>query len=363
LGLLYKAYLMHFFYRTFREYLTIIALNITVCLMACDSKPKVPEARPNPPTVVDVIIAAPKAVNRNIEVNGTVVANEFVELRPEVSGRLTYLNVPEGNRIAQGTVLARVNDADLKAQYSKIQVQLDLAQKTEERYRQLLAVNGINQSDYDNVVNQVNGYKADLSYTQALIDKTVVKAPFGGVLGLRQVSPGAYVTPTNIIATLQQVDRIKIDFTIPEEYGSYIRKGATVDIEFDAVKNSRRKAQILATEPQVNQTTRNLKVRAVLPAGTGNPGAFVKVYVESGLDKKAIMVPTNAIIPDDKNKQLILVKDGKANFANVETGVRESDDVEIVSGVNVGDTIVVTGVLFARPKSQLKIRSVKKLAN
>jgi len=342
---------MHFFYRTFKEYLTIIALNITVCLVACNSKPKVPEARPNPPTVVDVIIAAPKVVNRNIEVNGTVVANEYVELRPEVSGRLTYLNVPEGNRVAQGTVLARVNDADLRAQYSKIQVQLDLAQKTEERYKQLLAVNGINQSDYDNVVNQVNGYKADMSYTQALIDKTVVRAPFTGVLGLRQVSPGAYVTPTNIIATLQQVDRIKIDFTIPEEYGSYIKKGGTIDIEFDALKSTRRKAQIIATEPQVNQTTRNLKVRAVLPPGAGNPGAFVKVYVQSGVDKKAIMVPTNAIIPDDKNKQLILVKDGKANFANVETGVRESDNVEIVSGVNIGDSIVVTGVLFARPKS------------
>jgi membrane fusion protein (multidrug efflux system) len=85
--------------------------------------------------------------------------------------------------------------------------------------------------------------------------------------------------------------------------------------------------------------------------------------VQSGADKKAIMVPTNSIIPDDKNKQLILVKDGKASFVNVITGVRESDNVEIVSGVNTGDTIVVTGVLFARPKSQLKIRSVKTIAN
>ncbi len=164
--------------------------------------------------------------------------------------------------MAQGTVLARVNDADLKAQYAKIQVQLDLAQKTEDRYKQLLAVNGINQSDYDNVVNQVSGFKADLNYTQALIDKTVVKAPFSGVLGLRQVSPGAYVTPATIIATLQQVDKIKIDFTIPEEYGSFIKKGGMIDIEVDALQQIRRKAIIVATEPQVNQTTRNLKVRA-----------------------------------------------------------------------------------------------------
>ena len=354
---------MYFFYRKFNEFLTFIAIVVTLSLTACNSKPKAPEVRPNPPTVVDVIIAAPKIVNRNIEVNGTVVANEFVELRPEVSGRLTYLNIPEGNRVAQGTILARVNDADLKAQYAKTQVQLELAQQTEDRYKQLLAVNGINQSEYDNIVSQVSGYKADLNYTQALIDKTVIRAPFSGVLGLRQVSPGAYVTPTNIIATLQQVDRIKIDFTIPEEYGSYIKKGGMIDIEIDAVTSNRRKAQIIATEPQVNQTTRNLKVRAVLPPGQGNPGAFAKVYVQSAVDKKAIMVPTNSIIPDDKNKQLILVKDGIASFVNVITGVRESDNVEIVSGVNIGDTIVVTGVLFARPKSQLKIRSVKTIAN
>src|SRR6478609_9260791 len=113
---------MYFFYRNFKEFLPLIAIIVTLSLTACNSKPKVPEARPNPPTVVDVIVASPKIVNRNIEVNGTVVANEFVELRPEVSGRLTYLNIPEGSRVAQGTILARVNDADLKAQYAKTQV-------------------------------------------------------------------------------------------------------------------------------------------------------------------------------------------------------------------------------------------------
>ncbi|HEX4849826.1 MAG TPA: efflux RND transporter periplasmic adaptor subunit, partial [Puia sp.] len=270
-------------------------------------------------TVVDVIIAKPQTVINHIEVNGTVVANEYVDLHPEASGRLIYLNVPEGKFIKAGTVIARVNDADLKAQIEKSKVQLDLAEKTEGRYKQLLSVNGINQSDYDAALNQVNGYKADIDYYQALLDKTVVKAPFDGTIGLRQVSLGAYVSPTTLIASIQQLDRIKIDFTLPEEYSGVIKVGGTVDIAMDAARRQKQKAIIMAVEPQVIQTTRNIKVRAILPNSKANPGGFVKVYVDAGEDKNALMVPTNCIIPDDKNKQLVLVRNGKAEFINVET--------------------------------------------
>src|SRR5450432_789256 len=338
-------------------FIGIAALTIA----ACKGKPEVVKPKEAPPTVVDVMIAGTQGITNTVEANGNVVANEYVELHPEISGRITYLNVPEGHDIAQGTVIARIYDADLQAQLSKSKVQLDLAQKTEERYKQLLAVNGINQADYDNALNQVNGLKADIQYTQTLIDKTVIKAPFSGVVGLRQVSPGAFVTAVNIIATIQQVSTVKIDFTLPEEYSSLIKKGNLIDVEVDAGTLVRKKAQIIATEPQVNQATRNLKVRAILQNGTANPGAFVKILVDAGDNKKAVMIPTNSIIPDDKNSQVILVKMGKAAFVNVTTGVRESDNVEIISGIQPGDTVVVTGVLFARPKSDLKVRSVKTL--
>jgi len=327
----------------------------------CQGKPDPVKPKEAPPTVVDVIVAGTQGLTNTVEANGNIVANEYVELHPEISGRITYLNVPEGHTIAQGTVIARINDADLQAQLSKSKVQLDLAQKTEERYKQLLNVNGINQADYDNALNQVNSLKADIQYTQTLIDKTVIKAPFSGIVGLRQVSPGAFVTAANIIATIQQVSKVKIDFTIPEEYSNLIKKGSLVDVEVDAAQQLRKKAVVIATEPQVNQSTRNLKIRAILREGTANPGAFVKVFVDAGGNKKAIMIPTNSIIPEDKNNQVILVKNGKASFVNVKTGMRESNNVEVVSGIQTGDSVVVTGVLFARPKSVLKVRSVKTL--
>lgn len=334
-----------------------------MCLLlaACKGKTEPVKPKAAPPVIVDVLVASPTVINNTVEASGTVVANEYVELRPEINGRITYLNVPEGKTIAKGTVLARINDADLRAQVAKSKVQLELAQTTVDRYKKLLDIQGLNQSDYDVALNQVNSLKADIDYTNTLIDKTVIRAPFSGVVGLRQVSPGAFVTSATLIATILQVNKVKVDFVLPEEYSNLVHIGSQVQIEVDATLNTRRKATIIAMEPQVNLTTRNLKVRALMDGGFANPGAFVKVYVGAGIDKKAVMVPTNSIIPDDKNNQLILVKDGKASFVNVKTGLREANNVEIIKGVEAGDTVVITGVLFARPKGVLKVRSVKTL--
>jgi len=339
-------------------FLPIIGILAIACHPQND-KAKTPNAAP--PPIVDVLVASTQTLSNEIQANGTVVANEFVELHPEASGRLIYLNVPEGTYITAGTIIARVNDADLKAQLEKTKVQLELAQKTEERYKELLKANGINQSDYDAALNTVNGLKADIDYNQALLEKTVLRAPFNGIMGLRQVSLGAYVSPSTLIATLQQLDKIKIDFTVPEEYHAIIKKGAIVDVDIDASKQTKAKAQIIAVEPQINQLSRNLIVRAILLNAKANPGGFVKVSINNGVDKKAIMVPTNSLIPNDKDNQIVLVKDGKARFVNVGTGARKANNVEITSGVKEGDTVVVTGVLFARPKLPLRIRSAKSL--
>jgi membrane fusion protein, multidrug efflux system len=328
--------------------------------LACTNKKDPAKPKSAPAVVVDALVTAARPMSNVLEVNGSVVANEYVELHPEASGRLTYLYVPEGKLIKKGTLIAKVNNADLEAQVEKSKVALDLAMKTEDRDKKLLAVNGINQADYDAALNIVNGFKADIDYNMALLDKTLLKAPFDGYIGLRQVSVGAYVTSSTLIATLLQLDKIKIDFTIPEDYSSVLKVGSMVEVEMDET-GKKRKAQIIATEPQVNQSTRNMTVRAILENNDANPGSFVKVLVSSGLDKKAILIPTNALIPDDKNNQVVVVKNGLANFVNVATGIRLSNNVEITAGIKVGDTVVVTGVLFARAGAPLQIRDVRTL--
>jgi membrane fusion protein, multidrug efflux system len=339
-----------------------IILLLSLFIWSCGKKKnKEPEKKADPPAVVDVIVAKSQSVSSTIEANGSIVANEFIELRPEVSGRVVYLNIPEGRTVTKGTVLARINDADLQAQINKIKVQIELAEKTEQRFSKLIAINGINQADYDNALNQVNTLKADLEYTKVLIDKTVLRAPFTGLIGLRQISQGAYISPTNIIATMQQVDKLKVDFTVPEEYSSLIRQGSTVEVAVDNNGAARCKAVVIAREPQINQTTRNLLIRATLSKCNANPGTFTKVYFKAGGATQDILVPTNAIIPDDKSKKVVLVKNGMATYAIVETGVRQESVVAITKGLTEGDTVVVDGVLFARPDKPVKIRKVKSL--
>ena len=341
------------------KFLQIIFLSILILgLASCGKKGgKEKGGKEKPPALVDVLVAENQDFENIIEVNGSVLSNEMVELRPEISGRLVQLNIPDGEKVAEGTILAKINDADLQAQLEQQKSQLDLAQKNEKRLNELLKINGINQADYDAVINQVNSIKANIKVINAQIEKTIIKAPFAGTLGLRMVSNGAYVTPQTLIGTLQQTDEIKIDFTVPEGFSSLIQKGKQVLIQVNE-SSENKTATISAIEPQINVTTRNIKVRAKLEKGFISPGAFVKVLLVE--NKKGIIVPSNAIIPDAKSNQLVVIENGKAVFKNVETGNRMDEMVQITSGINIGDSVVIYGVLFVKPDAVVKIRKTKK---
>ncbi len=327
-------------------------------LISCTLNNKELRLQEKPPVFVDVIIAGNEDFASNIEVNGTVLSNELVDLHPEVSGRLIYLNVPDGGIVSQGTILAQINDADLQAQREQYKSQLDLAIKTEKRLSELLRVNGVNQADYDVAVNQVSTLEANLKYVDAQLDKTVIKAPFSGQLGLRLVSPGAYVTPQTILGTLGQTDKVKIDFSVPESYSSLIRKGNKVKVQTNDSKDSLT-ATITAIDPQINSVTRNIKARAFLDSGNILPGAFVKVLLDK--KRKAMIVPTNSIIPEAYLSQVVVVKNGKAVFKTVETNLRNATVIEIMKGLEPGDSIVISGMLYVRPNAKVKIKRVRTL--
>jgi len=312
-----------------------------------------------PPVSVDVIVAGDEDVPSSVEANGTVLSDDRIELHAEISGRIIYLNIPDGATVSAGTILAKINDADLQAELEQLNVELDLATKTEQRYSKLLAVSGIDQATYDAALSAVDNLKASIKVKNAEIDKTIIKAPFSGKLGLRQVSLGSYVTPATMIGTLQ-TDKIKIDFTVPEIYQDMIAIGNKVSIQTTSADVSY-DATISAVEPQINTVTRNIKVRAKLDNGSISPGAFVKVTLEE--KGKGIVVPTNALIPDALANQVIIVKNGKGVFKNVETGTRTADIVEITKGLNAGDSIVVSGVLFVRPNAKVKISKVRKISD
>ncbi len=312
-----------------------------------------------PPMRVDVYVAKPQLFQEKIEVPGTIVANEVAEIHPEVSGRIVQLNIAEGKYVGKGTVLAKLYDGDLRAQLNKLQIQLALAEKTEERQAQLLKIQGISQQDYDISLLQVNSLKADIGILQTSISKTVVRAPFSGKLGLKNISPGAYVSPATVIAVINQTDVLKLDFTIPEKYIDKVKIGQLVTFTFEGSKKELG-AKVIATESNVTENTRSLTVRASV-IGQDNgllPGSFAKVQVSFDPDPEALLIPTQAVLPQARGKKVILYKSGTAIFADVTTGIRDSSMVQITDGLKAGDTVVVTGLLSVRPEAKIQIGKI-----
>lgn len=338
------------------------AFVLLISIFACEEKKdakKNPENAKSGPLSVEAIVIKPTTVSSSIEVAGNILPFELTEIRPEISGRVIGLNFKEGAATAKDVLLVKLFDGDLQAQLKKLNVQLAIAEKTEERQKELLKISGISQQDYDLSLLQVNNIKADIELTMVNIGKTEIRAPYAGRMGLRNVSLGAYITPANILTTLSQVDKKKISFSIPEKYSNDIQPGMSVVFGIEG-KEGEYRATILASETVIESETRNLKILATINDGKNNlvPGSFAKVGLTLGSNNAAVMVPSQCIIPNARAKQLLLYKNGSAIFVEVTTGLRNAENVQITSGLQVGDTVITTGLLFIRKDSKLKLTKV-----
>jgi len=311
---------------------------------------------PQPAMAVDIFVIKPTLINEKIEVSGSLEANETTEIHPEISGRLVQLNIAEGKFVRKGALLAKIYDGDLQAQLKKLQVQLEIAKTNEERSSQLLKIQGISKSDYDASLLNVNNIRADIDITHANITKTEIRAPFDGKLGLKNISPGAFVTPLTVFTTISQVDKLKLQFSVPEKYGAEIRNGQPISFTVNGSEKTFT-ANVLATETTIGQDTRSLTVRAVVqntdPALI--PGTFANVQMILGNNPKAIMIPNSSVIPQGRKKQVFVFKDSKALAKEITTGARDSANVQVLAGLVSGDTLITSGLLFLRPGVDVKI--------
>lgn len=320
-----------------------------------------PGAGPQTPKalVVETLVATPEALSADIKVPGTILANESTEIHPEVSGRMVELNIREGTNVSQGTLLAKLYDGDLQAQLRKLEVQLKIADQTEKRQAELVKIQGISQQEYDLSLLQVLNLKADMDIIKEAIRKTEIRAPFSGKLGLKNVSPGGYVTPSTILTTISQVNTLKIQFNIPERYGAKLKPGQTVTFNVDGSSKTYM-ASIIASEISIDEDTRSLAVRALVkqPDASLIPGVFAEVKIVLGKNEEALMVPNSSIIPLGRKKQLYLYQGGKAMVQEVTTGVRDSTDIQILTGIKAGDTVITSAVLFLRPGLDVTIAKI-----
>lgn len=287
---------------------------------------------------------------------GSILANEEVELRSEISGKITQILFKEGAYVSKGDLLVKINDADLQAELRKAESKVKLVEDREARQRQLAENQMISQEDYESTLNDLEASKAEYDLIKAKIDKTEIRAPFSGVIGLREVSEGSFVTTSNIIARLQSLSNLKIDFAIPQKYASNVKIGDELTFKLSG-SNNQYKARIYAIEPKIDPSTRTLKLRAICTATYKGlfPGAFANVELNLKETEDAILITTVAIVPELKGQLVYLYKNGVAMPQRVELGLREERRVQITSGLAEGDTVITSGILQMRPGAKVKI--------
>ncbi len=309
---------------------------------------------------VKAVILRPEQLINTIRATGTILANEEVELRSEIAGKIQEIVFHEGSRVRKGDLLVRMNDDELRAQIKKLDSQKKLAEEKERRRRMLFEKQNISPEDYEIALNELNSIKAEIEYNTARLDKTALRAPFDGIIGLRYVSDGSYVSSTSRIATLQDVEKVKVDFAVPERYATQVKPGQT--IRFTRTGSDEVFiGKIFAVEPKIDPQTRTLQVRALCanPGGRILPGAFVEVNLELERFEAALLVPSEAVIPELKGQKVFLYRGGRAEQSAVRTGLRTEDKVQILEGVQPGDTVLVTGILQVAPGLSLNLTEVK----
>lgn len=346
----------------------IILLAIFIVIYGCKEDVKKDEAKSptsksdggEKPMTVNGIIAKNEFTKGSISTSGTILANEEVDIKCEVMGKITGIYFKEGQPVSKGQLLLKLNDDDLQAQLRKLGVEIKLAEEKEKRQSQLLASAAISKEEYDISLSNLNLLKANVDILKTDIGKTRITSPFTGIAGLKHVSPGAFITSSTIITTVQSIQPLKLEFSVPEKYNGFLKSGTSVDFRV-AGTSEQLKATIYAKEPKIDPVTRTVKIRASFPNPSGriSPGSFADINLSIGDKVEVIMIPTMAFIPDIAGAKVFVVKNGKAMSVPVKAGIRTESSIQIIEGISQGDTILTTGILQLKPKSPVNVNIVQ----
>lgn len=340
---------------------TLCSISFILLFSSCGAKkedpkqPAVSAARSNILTVSGIIVK-PQQLENIVRSSGTVLASESVDLAAETAGRIDKIHFKEGAHVTKDQLLISINDDDLKAQLKKTELQIQLAEEQLTRQKQLYDINGISKQDYDIALNSVNTLKADKENLIAAIRKKEIRAPFDGRIGLRYVSEGSYVSQATRIASIQKVNPLKIDFSIPEKYADQVSVGDAVYFSGDETKQNFT-GTVYAVEPKIDPATRTLQLRALCENKNEKifPGSYVNIELRLKKIQNALMVPTQAIIPVLKGQTILAKKNGVAASVPVTLGIRTASSVQIISGISAGDTVITTGMMQLRNGSPVNV--------
>ncbi len=315
---------------------------------------------PAPPVVVDGVAVTARRVAANASATGTLLAREQVDVVAEVSRRVVKVHAKDGAQVKKGEVLFLLDSADLGAQARTLEVRRKLAIENEKRARQLSAEGLASAQDLERIVAERALAEAQLTELAVAISRTTIRAPFAGRLGLVRVSEGAWVSPSSVLATLQDLTKVRVDFTLPERYAPALHPGAKLTFRVPG-RDRTYEAAIVAVEPRIDAATRSVLARALAdnPGGELLPGGFVTVEIELSADEEGIVVPSMAVVPTGGGHMVFVARDGKATEAVVEVGVRTETSVQILKGLVPGDVVITSNLLRLRPGAPVSLGNVE----
>jgi membrane fusion protein (multidrug efflux system) len=305
---------------------------------------------------VQGLVLVPSYLVDKINATGTLMSYEETDLSFETSGRIVDIFFEEGAHVKKGNLMAKINDLPLQAQRQRLLVQKKMAGEREFRQKSLLERDAISQESYNLAVTELQVLEADIALVEARISETELRAPFDGIVGLRHLSEGSYVNPNTKIARLVKNQPLKLEFSVPERYASEIKPGFPIDFKVDGHPETFR-AKVYAMDPKIDIQTRSAIVRALYPNNSEElqPGSFTGITLQMSETDNALVVPTEAIIPEMDGEKVFVFKSGKAQTRKVTTGLRTESHIQIMSGLEFGDTLLTSGVMQLRPNMPVEI--------
>lgn len=331
--------------------------SLVVALLALAPAAAISQQKAPPPTPVKAVAAKLAPAVDEATAVGTLRADEAVTIRPEIAGRIAEVRFNEGQNVQRGAVLLRLDQSELNAVLASSRAQAGLDKQRLERSEDMHKKGFIAQQALDEQRANYQRSLAKQREDEAKLAKTEIRAAFPGVMGLRQVSEGAYVAAGTDVVRLEKIDQLKLDFRVPESYVGKLKAGQAVRVLVDAYGEQNFGGSVYALEPAVDEGTRTLLVRARVanPALKLRPGMFARVQVQLGVREQAVWVPEAAIVPRGQDSTVFRVVGGKAELVKVQTGLRKAGEVEIAKGLAGGDLVVTEGTQRIGPGSAVTV--------
>ncbi len=309
---------------------------------------------------VDAYIVKSADLENEVSTVGTIIANEQVEIKSELTRKIKGIYFKEGAFVPKGKVLFKLDDSDILASINKLDLDEQFYTKQQNRDQQLLDKGLLTQDDFDTRRNTLDKLKADIEILEITLDKTNIVAPFSGIAGFRNVSIGSLVNNTMVLTTIQDISRVKLDFSIQEKYISMFSPGQDIVFRVEGYDEDFT-GNVISYDPKLNEDTRSIILRASAN-NRGNkllPGSFVKVKLKLDDINNALMVPSESVVPNLKGQSVFVYQSGVAKLKDVEMGQRTDKDVQITSNLVAGDTVITTNILRLKPESRVKIVNIK----